>query len=130
MPRTVEIAVNMIGRKRVLLASTVACQTLLPSLRSASICPIRITAFLVIIPSSAKMPRMATNPSGQPDSNRAATTPINPGGPTLRTINSREKLRNYTIRTVNMISNIAGTTAMTEACAFALSSTTPPVTIR
>ena len=40
------------------------------------------------------------------------------------------KLRSCTISTVNMISSIAGTTAMTEACAFALSSTTPPVTIR
>ena len=30
MPRTVEIAVSMIGRKRVLLASIAACQTSLP----------------------------------------------------------------------------------------------------
>ena len=30
IPRTVEIAVSMIGRKRVLLASTAACQTSLP----------------------------------------------------------------------------------------------------
>ena len=37
MPRTVEIAVSMIGRNRVLLASTVACQIFLPWFRSASI---------------------------------------------------------------------------------------------
>ena len=70
------------------------------------------------------MPRMATNPSGFPDSKSAATTPISPSGPTLRTMKRREKLRSCTIRTVNMISSIAGTTAITEACAFALSSTT------
>ncbi len=82
------------------------------------------------MPSSARIPRMATNPKGFPDSNRAPTTPVSPSGPTLRTMNRREKLRNWTIRTVNMIISIAGTTATTEACALALSSTTPPVTMR
>ena len=45
-------------------------------------------------------------------------------------MNRREKLRNCTIRTVNMIISIAGTTAITEACALALSSTVPPATMR
>src|SRR4029450_11280418 len=37
MPRTVDTAVSMIGRKRELLASTAACQMSLPWLLSASI---------------------------------------------------------------------------------------------
>ena len=60
------------------------------------------------MPSSARLPRMATNPRGFPDSNRAPTTPISPSGPTLRTMKRREKLRNCTIRTVNMSISIAG----------------------
>src|SRR5262249_42556890 len=60
-----------------------------------------MTAFLVIMPSSARMPRMATKPSGLPDTSSAATTPISPSGPTLSTRNSRWKLRNWTISTLS-----------------------------
>ena len=58
----------MIGRKRETLASTTASQTVLPAARSASIWSIRITAFLAIMPIRARMPRMATKPSGLPES--------------------------------------------------------------
>src|SRR5215831_2056313 len=68
MPRTVDTAVSMIGRKRELLAPMAARQTSCPRPRSASIWPIRITAFLVIIPINARTPRIATKPSGLPDS--------------------------------------------------------------
>src|ERR1700730_6919743 len=50
MPRTVDTAVSMMGRKRELLASIAASQVFFPWERSASIWPIRITAFLVIMP--------------------------------------------------------------------------------
>ncbi len=72
---------------------------------------------------------MATKPSGLPDSSSAATTPIRPSGATLSTRNNRWKLCSCTIRTVSMMSSMTGTTAMTEACDFLLSSTVPPTTI-
>ena len=81
-PSTVETAVSMIGVKRALLASIAACRTSLPAARSDSIWPIRITAFLVIMPISARTPRMATKPSGRPEIRSAATTPISPSGAT------------------------------------------------
>ena len=65
-PSTVEIAVSDIGRRRELLAATTASQTFRPSARSASIWVIRITAFLAIMPIRARMPRIATKPSGRP----------------------------------------------------------------
>ena len=45
-------------------------------------------------------------------------------------MNSFWKLRSWKISTVSMISSIAGTTASTEACDFALSSTVPPTSRR
>ena len=45
-----------------------------------------------IIPSKARMPRMATNPSGFWKMRSAATTPMTPIGTTLRTRNRRLKL--------------------------------------
>src|SRR5262249_36813856 len=45
----------------------------------------RITALRAIIPSSARMPRMATNPSGFWKMRSVATIPISPIGTTLRT---------------------------------------------
>ena len=127
MPSTVETAVSMIGRKRVALASSAASQTLLPAARSASIWPTRMTAFLVMMPMSASTPSSATKPSGLPDSSKAPTTPMRPSGAMLSTTKSRSKLCNCTISTVSMMNSISGTTAMTEACDFALSSTVPPV---
>jgi len=87
-----------------------------------------MTAFLLIIPKSARTPRMATKPSGLPESINAATTPISPSGATLRTMNSLGKLWSWTMRTVNMTNSITGTTASTDACDFWLSSTVPPTT--
>ena len=59
---------------------------------------------------------------------KAATTtiPISPIGTTLRTRKRRLKLCNCIIRTVTMMNSIRGTTAKTEACDCALSSTVPP----
>ena len=45
-------------------------------------------------------------------------------------MNRRWKLCSWTISTVSMMNSITGTTAMTEACDFALSSTVPPTAIR
>jgi hypothetical protein len=45
MPRIVEIAVSVIGRKRVVLVSSAASATVFPLALSASIWPMRITAF-------------------------------------------------------------------------------------
>jgi hypothetical protein len=47
MSRSVDTAVSMMGRKPELLASMAACRTFFPCIRSFSICPIRITAFVV-----------------------------------------------------------------------------------
>ena len=66
-PRTVEIAVSMIGRKRESVPSTTASQVGRPSARSVSICSMRITALRAIMPISARMPRIATKPSGLPE---------------------------------------------------------------
>ena len=129
MPNTVDRAVSMIGRKRVLPASRAASNTLLPAVRSASIWPTRITAFLVIMPSRARHPRIATKPSGRPEGRSAATTPIKPKGATLSTMNRSPNLRSSNINTVSMISSMTGTTATTEACDRALSSTVPPASM-
>ncbi len=56
-PRTVDSVVNISGRKRDIAASTAACRTGAPRLRSSSICAIKMTAFLAIIPSKARTPR-------------------------------------------------------------------------
>ena len=61
MVSTVDTAVSMMGRKRELLASIAAPQTRSPFAHSGSIRPIRITAFLVIMPSSARIPRIAND---------------------------------------------------------------------
>ena len=91
-PSTVEIAVRIIGRRReVAEASTASC-TLLPSARSVSICTIRITAFFAIMPISARMPRIATKPSGRLNTSSASTTPIRPSGSMATTMASRRKL--------------------------------------
>src|SRR6516162_7441138 len=82
-PRTVEDAVSIMGRNRELDASITASRTSLPARRSASICSIRMTAFLAIMPTSARMPRMATKPSGWRETRSAATTPIKPNGTPL-----------------------------------------------
>src|SRR5262249_51399444 len=83
----------------------------------------RITALRAISPSRARMARMATNPSGFWKMRSVATIPISPIGTTLRTRKRRLKLCNCIIRTVTMMNSIRGTTAKTEACDCALSST-------
>ena len=101
-----------------------------PPLFSCSIWSIRMTEFRAIMPLSASTPRIATKPSGACASSKAATTPMSPSGATLSTSSTRWKLCNWNIRMVSTSSIIAGTTASTEAFAFALSSTEPPVAIR
>ena len=73
---------------------------------------------------------MATNPSGCWKSSSAATTPVIAIGTTIRHSASMLKLCNWIIRKVIISSSISGTTAMTEAWDFALSSTVPPTSIR
>ena len=113
-PRTVEIAVSMIGRKRAVAGAITASYTPLPSARSVSICTIRMTAFLAIMPISARMPRMATKPSGRLNSSSASTTPIRPSGTMLSTMASRRKLSSWNISTISISTIISGTTANTE----------------
>ena len=55
---------------------------------------------------------------------------MSPRGATLSTSSTRWKLCNWKIRMVSTSITIAGTTASTEAFAFPLSSTEPPVAIR
>ena len=79
------------------------------------------------MPINASTPRMATKPSGAPDPNNAATTPISPSGATLTTRASLPKLCNWTIKKNPITSSMTGTTAAIGPCDFALSSTAPPV---
>ena len=72
---------------------------------------------------------MATKPRGRPESSSAPTTPIKPSGATLSARKRRRKLWSWNINTVIMISSISGTTAITEAWDFLLSSTVPPTAI-
>src|SRR5271165_1697617 len=125
-PRTVDMAVSMIGRKRDNVASMTAFQASLPSFRSASTCSMRITPLRAIMPVSERTPRMATNPSALSNRSSAPTTPIRPIGTTLRTRKTRLKLCNCIMSNVTMIRIVTGTTAKTEAWDCALSSTTPP----
>ena len=48
-----------------MLAAITASQAGMPCARSISICSIRMTALRAIMPNSARMPRMATKPSGR-----------------------------------------------------------------
>src|SRR5262249_10242502 len=81
-------------------------------------------------PSSARIPRRATKPSGLPDNSSAATTPIKPSGATLNTRNKRSKIRSATSRTVSMTGSLTGTTEITETGDFWFSSTVPPTATR
>ena len=129
-PSTVETAVSMSGRKRDALASSTASRTGNPDLRSASICEIRITAFFAIIPSKARMPRIATNPSGRSPMRSASTTPMSPSGSSVNTIATRRKLPSATISTITISVSMSGMTANTDALELALSSAIPPRSIR
>ena len=101
-PRIVEMAARIIGRNREVAEVITASYTLRPSLRSVSICTIRITAFFAIMPSKARMPRIATNPSGWLNTSKVSTTPIRPSGSTQTTIARRRKLTSMTIMIVNI----------------------------
>ena len=72
-------------------------------------------AFFAIMPSSARMPRIATKPSGRLKASSASTTPMMPSGSSASTSPSRRKEPSWNISSVTMSSSIIGTTAMTEA---------------
>jgi hypothetical protein len=55
------------------------------------------------MPMSAKAPKIATKPSGLPETRRAATPPMTPKGAALTTRNRRLKLCNWIIRIVYCI---------------------------
>ena len=80
-----------------------------------------------IMPINARMPRIATKPSGRLNTSSASTTPIRPNGITETTMASRLKLTSRIIMLVSISTIISGTTANTEACEIALSSNMPPV---
>ena len=129
-PSTVEKAARLSGRMRELDAATTASQTFLPSARSVSICTTRMTAFLAIMPIRARMPRMATKPSGRFETSSARTTPMMLNGSTASTTNRLRNLPSWNISTVSINRIMIGTTANTEACDLALSSAMPPSSMR
>src|SRR6516165_7965242 len=92
MPSEAAAAVSTIGRSRWVVASITASQGCSPLARSMSIWSTRITELRMIMPLSAMMPRIATNPIGVPVGNSANTTPIRPSGATLITRNIFWKL--------------------------------------
>ena len=100
---------------RELAAAMTASFTPLPSARSVSICTMRITAFFAIMPTNARIPRMATKPRGRPDTRSAPTTPISPSGSTQKTIATRRKLTSISIMAASIRTIISGTTANTDA---------------
>lgn len=84
----------------------------------------------MMMPISARIPRIATKPIGVPVGSNAATTPISPSGATLATRNSFCTLCNWIIRKVAMRNSISGTTLAIGPSALPLSSTVPPTSIR
>ena len=104
---------------RWIAAVTTASHGCMPAALSFSIWSIRMTELRAIMPVSASTPRMATKPSGACASSKAATTPISPSGATLSTSSTRWKLCSWNIRMVSTSSIITGTTASTDAFAFA-----------
>ena len=127
-PSTVEIAVRIIGRRRDVADAITASCTPLPSARSVSICTTRITAFFAIMPISARMPRIATKPSGRLNTSSATTTPISPSG--SRRDHHREPAEAHEHAaswSASISTIISGTTANTDALDIALSSYRPPV---
>ena len=121
-PSTVEMAVSTSGVRRLPQAVITASITLLPAARSSSMETIRITAFLAIMPISARMPRIATKPSGRLNSSSAATTPIRPSGMMNSTIARRRKLTSSIIMNSSISSSIIGTTENTLSDEFWLDS--------
>ena len=126
-PSTVDTAVSIIGRSRLVAQVSTASRTARPLARSSSMETIRINVFLAIIPISARMPRMATKPSGRLNTSSDSTTPISPSGRIATTMARRRKLTSMTIIVSSISTIISGTTANTEACDFWLSSNRPPV---
>ncbi|MCY1175481.1 hypothetical protein D9M73_157230 [compost metagenome] len=81
----------------------------------------------MMIPISARIPRIATKPMGVPVGTSAITTPISPSGATLATRNSFCTLCSWIIRKVAIKNSISGTTLAIGPWALPLSSTVPPV---
>ncbi|MNG06826.1 hypothetical protein D3C84_900950 [compost metagenome] len=127
MPMLAAAAVNRIGRRRCSVASTTASQGDEPCATKASIWVTRITELRMMMPISARMPRIATKPIGVPVGTSASTTPIRPSGATLATRNIFCTLCNWIIRKVAIRNTINGTTWLIGPWALALSSTVPPV---
>ena len=84
----------------------------------------------MIIPESAIVPNMATNPNGWLKRSMNAVTPISPSGAVSTTIATREKLCSWIISTVRTTRMKSGNPAATDFWPRALSSTAPPVSMR
>jgi len=117
------------GGIRCSVASITAFQGSIPDFRKSSICTTRIREFRIRMPIKARIPRIATKPSGAPLETKAVTTPIRPNGATSTTRNARWKLCIWIMIIVAMAISIIGTTAIIGPWPFALSSTAPPVSI-
>ncbi len=79
------------------------------------------------MPISARMPRIATKPSGRLKTSSDSTTPISPSGRIATTISMRRKLTSMTIVASSISTIISGITANTDPCEIWLSSNRPPV---
>ena len=80
----------------------------------------------MIMPASAIVPSIATNPNGTWNTSRNRVAPTRPKGAVSSTITLREKLRSCTISSVNTTSRNRGMPAAIDDCPRAASSTLPP----
>ena len=79
------------------------------------------------MPTSARIPRIATNPIGTPNGTSVATTPISPSGAAAKTMAASRTLCICAMTSTAMMSSINGTTAAIGAWLSAEDSTEPPI---
>ena len=127
---TAAAAVSTIGRKRRTVAPITASHGAAPAAMSWSIWSTRITELRMMIPDSAIVPSIATNPNGLPKASSASVTPISPSGAVSTTIAVRAKLCSCTISNVSTVTTSRGTPAAMDRWPFAESSIAPPISIR
>ena len=130
MPSTVDTAVSMMGRKRELLASMAACQTVFA---------VRPFGFDLsdqdhrVLGDHAEQRQNAEDGdearAACPDRQQRRHDADQTERRNAEDQDRRWKLCSWNMSTVSIKSSITGTTATTEACDLRLSSTVPPTTI-
>mgnify|MGYP003445401271 CR=1 FL=1 len=73
--------------------------------------------FRMMMPISAIMPSMATNPNGSRNASKPIATPTTPNGAVINTIAASEKLCNCSISNASHTNSINGAPALIDACA-------------